>query len=165
VTATLALPPDATSPRRARRFVTDCLGSIDGAPLDVATLLVSELVTNAVLHAHTTIAVTVTPSATSVRVGVRDQSPALPAVRHYERTAPTGRGLQMVEALAAQWGVSVDDGSKTVWFELELLDDAEAGRSDAWAGRTRPRPPGTRATRPPRSSIRRSRGHPEASLR
>lgn len=164
MTSTLALPPDATSPRRARRFMTDCLGSIDGAPLEVATLLVSELVTNAVLHARTPVAVSVTPSATSVRVGVRDQSPALPAVRHYERTAPTGRGLQMVEALAARWGVSVDDGSKTVWFELELLDDG-TGRSDAWTGRTRPRAPGARTTRPPRNSGRRSRRHPEASRR
>lgn len=84
--------------------------------------------------------VTVTARNGSVWVGVQDGSPTLPALRQYERSAATGRGLQMVERLASRWGVDVDDGSKTVWFELALTGAAgtEAG-DDGSATRTRRR--------------------------
>ena len=138
--STIELPPEPTSPGAARRFVTDELARRDGAPIDVAALLVSELVTNAVLHARTPMVVTVTIRDGLVRVGVQDGSPTLPALREYDRSAATGRGLQMVERLASRWGVDVNDGSKTVWFELALADASatEAGE-DGSAGRARRR--------------------------
>jgi hypothetical protein len=64
----------------------------------------------------------------------------LPTLRRYERSAATGRGLQLVERLASRWGVDVDDGSKTVWFELALsgASGTEAGDEES-ATRTRRR--------------------------
>jgi len=140
VMSTIELPPEPTSPGAARRFVTDGLARHDGAPTEVAALLVSELVTNAVLHARTPMVVTVTANDGSVRVGVQDGSPTLPALRQYDRSASTGRGLQMVERLASRWGVDADDRSKTVWFELALVGAAgtEAG-DDGPAARARQR--------------------------
>jgi anti-sigma regulatory factor (Ser/Thr protein kinase) len=123
VMSTIELPPEPTSPGVARRFVADCLARLDGAPTDVVALLVSELVTNAVLHARTPMTVTVNVGDDAVRVEVQDGSPALPTLRQYDRRAPTGRGLQMVERLAGRWGVDAGDGSKTVWFELALVGD------------------------------------------
>ncbi|HSO96358.1 MAG TPA: ATP-binding protein [Acidimicrobiia bacterium] len=127
--ATIELPPEPASPAAARRFVTESLASSIGAPVEVATLLVSELVTNAVLHARTPMVLNVTARDGSVRVEVQDCSAALPALRYYDRTAPTGRGLQMLDVLASQWGVDTDDGYKTVWFELAVGDDGDRGPS------------------------------------
>ena len=128
--STIELPPEPTSPGAARRFVTDCVASLDRAPTEVAALLVSELVTNAVLHARTAMMVTVTTADGLVRVAVQDGSPALPTLRHYDRSASTGRGLQLVERLASRWGVDADDRSKTVWFELALGGAAGRGAGD-----------------------------------
>jgi anti-sigma regulatory factor (Ser/Thr protein kinase) len=161
--STIELPPDAASPGAARRFVTECLDRVSGAPVDVAVLLTSELVTNAVLHAGTPMVVTVTSGAGLVRVAVRDGSAALPVVRYYDRGASTGRGLQLVETLARRWGVETDGASKTVWFEVASPDEPGARVSATPAGRTRRRSTEPRGSRPPRSPRRRSRGRPELS--
>lgn len=84
-----------------------------------AVLLVSELVTNAVLHARAAPEITVRAGEGQVWIGVRDASPVTPAPKRYGIDAATGRGLQLVERIAARWGVHTDDGGKTVWFELD----------------------------------------------
>lgn len=114
------LQPVPESARAARRLVSDVLTEIGKPDLaDAATLLVSELVTNAILHARTSIEVEVEAAARGVRVGVHDRSPQQPSRRDYGRQATTGRGLEMVDLIAARHGILVhDDGSKTVWFEL-----------------------------------------------
>lgn len=93
----------------------------------MATLLVSELVANAVLHAHTTIAVRVSRDVPSgrVKVAVHDGTPRSPARKHYSPTSTTGRGLLLVERLASDWGVTPSAAGKSVWFELGL--EREAG--------------------------------------
>lgn len=116
---TTMLPPEAGSVGRARHLVADAMTAGGHQELvDVATLLVSEVVTNSVLHAGTEIRLTCRPSRAGVRVEVFDRSPLLPTVRHYDAEATTGRGLDLVSALAAGWGVDCADDGKTLWFEL-----------------------------------------------
>jgi anti-sigma regulatory factor (Ser/Thr protein kinase) len=118
--ARLALRPLPASAATARRFVDETLGGWGcDAYVDAARLLVSELVTNAVLHARTDIALVVRLLRTGVRVEVHDGSPSAPVVRHYDDEAMTGRGLALVDELARRWGVDREPGGKSVWFELD----------------------------------------------
>jgi PAS domain S-box-containing protein len=119
------LDPVPESARQARVLVGEALEEA-GQPgfEDSATLLVSELVTNAIVHARTSIEVAVVATAATVYVGVSDSSGQLPARRDYGTGATTGRGLALVELIAARHGTEThDDGSKTVWFELGAADD------------------------------------------
>lgn len=113
--------PSPESPRLARRFVGDALDDL-GAPgaSDSAVLLVSELVTNAVLHARTEVEVIVAVSDdASIRVSVVDRSTAMPSQRSFSATAGSGRGLHLVESMASRWGVASRDEGKEVWFEID----------------------------------------------
>ena len=109
----------------ARRFVSAALH--DGSPLrDVTRLLVSEAVTNAVLHSTSgdaggRITVEYELSERRLRVEVRDggaQSGPRRRVHHLESV--TGRGLELFEALSDRWGVDGGPSGRTVWFELDL---------------------------------------------
>jgi hypothetical protein len=94
--------------------------------LDDVRTVVSELATNAVLHARTAFTVSFTLGEAGVRVAVSDGSPAQPRLtRLRDRQASTGRGLHMVADLSAAWGIDPDaDGAgKTVWCELALVPD------------------------------------------
>ena len=117
----LELPADRTAPARARRFVSQALRQWghDDAAGDVA-LLVSELVTNAVLHARSAARLTVELDGLTLRVAVFDASSSRPRLRHYTPDAVTGRGLLLVDRIADRWGVTEADGGKEVWFELAL---------------------------------------------
>ncbi|MPZ72990.1 MAG: ATP-binding protein [Nitriliruptorales bacterium] len=119
----MILPPDTESPRRARRFVRDALldDQVD-TTLDVVTLLVSEVVTNAVLHARSDVTVRVRNDGRIVRVEVTDKSPAPPVQQYLSREATTGRGMVLVEALADAWGTNPGSDGKTVWFELDVAN-------------------------------------------
>ena len=117
----LQLPSAPTSVGEARRFVAAALDGLGARGVhEVAALLTSELVTNAVVHVGGTIRIRVTGGAGTVRVGVEDTSPAKPQPREAGDRAVTGRGLNLVEQLAARWGVDDVDGGggKVVWFEL-----------------------------------------------
>ena len=109
--------PDAASVSGARRFV---LSVLDVGPelADPIRLAVSELATNAVLHARSPFRVRVAHDAEGIRVAVFDESPATAAKKNYGPDAVTGRGLTIVEQLTDDWGVTPDDGGKWVWFEL-----------------------------------------------
>ena len=118
-TAESSFPNDPRSAGEARRFAQRTLASWDVPDLgDPAVLLVSEVVTNAVLHAGTDIRLSCHQRRSGVRVEVFDWSPLLPSARHYHADATTGRGLALVGALARSWGIRSDEGGKTVWFEL-----------------------------------------------
>ncbi|HEX6312859.1 MAG TPA: ATP-binding protein [Acidimicrobiia bacterium] len=126
----LTLPGSPESVPAARAFVRRALGDAATPPEGVerATLAVSELVTNAVIHTRTPVRVRVRPGSVS-RVEVEDQggplpdtpAPALPLpVVSAERLAPGGLGLALVAAIASRWGVIDTTGpGKVVWFEVE----------------------------------------------
>jgi anti-sigma regulatory factor (Ser/Thr protein kinase) len=90
----------------------------DNALLDDAALIVTELATNAVLHASSGFTVDVSSSPHAVRVAVHDASPARPERRDASPVATSGRGLGIVAALANRWDVESVDAGKTVWAEL-----------------------------------------------
>ena len=112
---------EPTSARDARRLVTSTLREWRLEHLEeAAVLLVSEVVTNAVLHARTELAVEIARDAVVVRVTVSDRSPANPRPRRPGLQAGTGRGLGLLAVMATGWGTgpSEDPWRKDVWFEL-----------------------------------------------
>jgi anti-sigma regulatory factor (Ser/Thr protein kinase) len=121
----LELEPDRQNVARARKFAvkhTASVGTDDTT--DVVELLVSELVTNAVLHAGTELTLRVCYDGRHLRVEVRDASAAKARQRHYGTGATTGRGLELVESLATDWGVETDAHGKTVWFTVRVGEPA-----------------------------------------
>lgn len=117
----LSLQAQPAAVRESRSFVRTVLGSWGFPGLsDDAALLVSELVSNGVVHARTPLTLTVSwlgrPS--RVRVSVHDDSPVLPRTRNFDVTATTGRGMQIIAALAHSSGVVASAVGKDVWFEL-----------------------------------------------
>ncbi|WP_030313497.1 ATP-binding protein [Streptomyces sp. NRRL B-3229] len=90
---------------------------------EIAELLTSELVTNALVHTDRDAVVTATVGPQALRVEVRDFVAHRPRVRIPEAGESThGRGLVLVQSLADAWGVRAHGVGKSVWFEL----DAEA---------------------------------------
>ena len=119
----LLLAPEPISVSVARRAVRELLTANDREDLsELSELLVSEVVTNALLHAGTEIDVAATVDHTGVRIVVGDGSAHLPSRRHYAATAGTGRGLMMLESLVDDWGVARREGGKTVWFHMSGAD-------------------------------------------
>ena len=122
------LPAEPGSTRQARRFVSDVLGRWSCPHLaEEAALLTSELVTNAIRYGGSRALLEAAAPDGVLRVSVRDDNPALPVVGlHPDLTAESGRGLQLVSALADDWGVeSADGGGKAVWFELRLEQSSQ----------------------------------------
>ena len=108
--------------RLARYFVAQTLRgwSLDDVVGD-AQLVVSELASNAVLHARAEVRLTLRSDGKSwVRIELRDDNPRLPALVTFSDDATSGRGLSMVDALSTSWGVDRLGGGKTVWAELAV---------------------------------------------
>jgi hypothetical protein len=127
----VTLPASGTSPRESRRFVAKQL-ELWGLSqcTDALVLLVSELVTNALLHARTDMTVSMARGANStILLEVTDGSPALPAQRRYSQFAGTGRGLNMVATMSAGWGVRVEGQGKTVWVIVSYNGHYSGGDS------------------------------------
>lgn len=117
--ATRTFPADVTSPRAARQFVGALLGDPDGDAAQVALVLTSELVTNAVVHAGTPLDVRVSLDDDHMLVAVADGDPHLPGPMAFAADAVGGRGLRLVEQLATAWGTEVQPHGKVVWFALD----------------------------------------------
>jgi anti-sigma regulatory factor (Ser/Thr protein kinase) len=116
----IVLGADTAGPRLARAEVGRALATWgDRGSREVVVLLVSELVTNAVVHARTPVTVRLEVVGRCATVEVDDASPAAPAIRVPRDNVPGGRGLQLLETLADRWGVRPREVGKTVWFELE----------------------------------------------
>jgi anti-sigma regulatory factor (Ser/Thr protein kinase) len=117
------LPADATAPRQARTVLAAAVAEwgLDDDLYEDAAMVVTELVANAVDHARTPSTLTVRLEEQGLRIGVRDgrRGPP-PRPRPVDPTAPRGRGLQMIDALATSWGVTEDVDGKTVWAVLPL---------------------------------------------
>jgi PAS domain S-box-containing protein len=135
-------PPLPSFVGTARRFVRSALTADHEHLADDAELAVSEVVTNAVVHAGTRIAVRVALAADTVRVEVEDGSPHLPRARRYADTAGTGRGLRLLADLVDRWGATSNATGKVVWFELtgEPVGDRRSGGPAVERG-TRPAVP------------------------
>lgn len=115
------LPPDASAPGSARRFIEEAIA--DPGLRQDAVLIASELVANAYLHADPPMTIAVEDldsGAGAVRISVSNQQrPSAPSVPRVEpelsASAHRGRGLQLVAQLASDWGWYVDDDRLTVW--------------------------------------------------
>ncbi|MCU1489367.1 MAG: ATPase [Acidimicrobiaceae bacterium] len=127
----------SASIREARRFATGVLAQLPTELSETASLLVSELATNALLYGPGgfEIAVEYRPEVGSVRIGVSDPGEGELRVERPEVTEEHGRGLQLLDALSDRWGVDRVPGvpGKTVWFELmaEALAGPEGSEPDA----------------------------------
>jgi anti-sigma regulatory factor (Ser/Thr protein kinase) len=120
-TARFRAGPDA--PCAARRFVASllaCRPYDNRAPTEDARLVVSELATNAVVHAGSPFTVAVRYDGETIRIDVHDWNPALPVLRDGGPFSRSGRGLHLVGALTSAWGVERSPDGKTVWAELPL---------------------------------------------
>lgn len=119
--AALELPDDVLSVGEARGVVRDLLERWGYRELiDDAELVVSELVTNAVVHAETGCAVIVNRGEGGIRIEVQDQGPGWPDPQSPGAGAEGGRGLMIVSALSTAWGIQAVDRSKRVWVELSM---------------------------------------------
>jgi hypothetical protein len=160
----LDIGPEPTEVRRARDFVRVQLAQYDEAELDVVTLLLSELLTNAILHGSVSkgdvagglsggVALDISVHLPGVRkpdpaaailVGVTDASAQLPApraprVRPEQPLEEHGLGLQIVGQLSDGWGtVSLDGGGKIVWFLVNVRVPETTAHARAQLSGTRP---------------------------
>ncbi|EDY46925.1 ATP-binding protein [Streptomyces sp. SPB074] len=142
------LPRRRTSVRRARNFAREVAGEWGHLQLaDSLALIVSELVTNAVVHARCgagrQVALTLVRGEGAVRVEVRDSGRGAPLPRGaVPFTEESGRGLAVVDAVAADRGVRDEVVGKTVWALLTLEPEASNVSASARGvlGRATPRP-------------------------
>lgn len=115
------LANSAKSVPLARSIVIDFLrrNGSDSA-VEVASLLTSELVTNAVVHGATAVGLLATLSDHRLRVEASDRSSKAPAMRQARAGDTNGRGLVVVASLATDWGYEMRPSGKSVWFELAI---------------------------------------------
>jgi anti-sigma regulatory factor (Ser/Thr protein kinase) len=141
----LDLTPTARLVRTARDMVTRSL--LDwGCPQQIgaATLVASELVNNAILHARTDLTVSIARWGDLVRLAVHDATPSRPVRRAQEPTQVNGRGMLLVSAVSQSWGVlPTNGGGKVVWAVLHAPPEAhpDHGRLRLVDNRPAHRPP------------------------
>lgn len=105
----------------ARRFVSQAIADLPGELQDSVNLMVSELATNALVHASSGFTVAIDRSDVAVTVSVTDRGDGTPAMQSPSSNEPHGRGLRIVEALSDDWGIaSSTEAGKTVWFRIAL---------------------------------------------
>jgi anti-sigma regulatory factor (Ser/Thr protein kinase) len=131
MTSTLELDPEPRSVRDARAWVVRQLTTLGRDDLvDAARLGVSELVTNAILHAHPPILLRLGGTPVHPRVEVHDGSVEPPAQRDMtdddRLLATIGRGLSIVAMYSRTWGAELLPAGKVVWFEPASEDDLSA---------------------------------------
>jgi serine/threonine-protein kinase RsbW len=121
----ITLPSHPAAAGTARRLARELASP---ATVDSVELLVSELVTNAVLHAHegNVLELKISAWEDCVRVEVRDSSSHLPQMLLPADWGVHGRGLFLVDALADRWGSEPTPTGKTVWCEVASKDQPVA---------------------------------------
>jgi anti-sigma regulatory factor (Ser/Thr protein kinase) len=118
------------APRDARHFVADTLEAWRCPSLvDDAALIVTELATNAIVHARSDVIVTLTRGERDVRISVQDSSLVAPTVTAAPHGSASGHGLTLVAAVANRWGDGSVGSGKVVWAELRCEAPAEVTRS------------------------------------
>lgn len=135
---TASFAPELDGVADVRRFVRRTLAAWDleqRAKVEPAlSTLVTELATNAVLHARTEYTVTVAFDGVTVHLRVADRSARLAAVTPHTKEATTGRGLRLVAAYADEWGVAFHDGGKTVWCVVRTAEEPRVTPAPSRAG-------------------------------
>ena len=113
-----SFPAEVTSVAAARAFAAEQLRAEQAELVETMKLIVSELATNAVLHATSTFEVAIERVRGGVRLEVTDGGDGQPQMRELGPTSTSGRGLHIVETLADAWGWSDNGVTKTVWAFL-----------------------------------------------
>lgn len=142
----LEIRPDPSEVGRARRWARSRLAGsairADESLAEALVLLVSELVTNAVVHTGRSAVLRLvlpeaapgepgqlgepgTPEETTVRLEVDDASDLAPVPRCVDDEATGGRGLALVDGLADRWGWSREGTGKRIWCELDRCAERE----------------------------------------
>ena len=133
VSLELLLPRSLEAPGLARRALRQWIGGVAGTDelADDATLVVSEAVTNAVVHGCSGPRLSAELTRGRLRIEVHDTSRDPPVVRS-PSAAPGGRGLRILAAVADAWGWSMTATGKVVWTEQRLaVPDARPAPSSA----------------------------------
>ena len=115
-------PCDPQNVAKARAFVALSLIDVGlSVVVDDARLVVSELATNAVVHARTPFGVTISRFDGVVEIAVRDGVTLAPSMSSAEEHHQNGRGLVLVEQCSKSWGVTeATTGGKSVWARFAL---------------------------------------------
>lgn len=118
--AVLELPRTNQAPRIARKWLAESFAAqLDAREQETAKLLVSELVTNAVVHGRGRIELLAALDRERLLVEVSDEGPGLTS-GHFHAVA--GHGLWIVHAEASRWGIR--EGTAHIWFELQRCQTA-----------------------------------------
>jgi len=152
-------PAVGTSALGARRFVSDALGDVPDQASESIILVASELATNAVRHAGSAFVIRIEQLPDRIHIEVEDDGGGQPVVRSPGPYDTSGRGLQIVEELADEWGVIPREGTegKIVWATIPLrtthdhLVQARHDETGRDLGRQKRTGPGSAG---PRSTVR-----------
>jgi anti-sigma regulatory factor (Ser/Thr protein kinase) len=104
----------------ARHFVRNLLSDQPRETVEAAELMTSELATNSVRHALSDFELAIHLSRDEIRVEVSDRGQGQPVPRSPTARDQSGRGLQIVQELAKDWGITHSPNGKLVWFTLPL---------------------------------------------
>lgn len=127
------LEPNLEAPRTARSLLRSFLEELGRSEwVESGELAISEVVTNAALHAHTAIQLRLEGYEDRACVEVRDFNPTLPVRRNYDREATTGRGLDLVAAITVACGVRGLPDGKVVWFCVGEDEHSDQELLAAW---------------------------------
>lgn len=114
------LPASVSTPAAARALARDAvLRGHAAVRIEDVALVVSELVTNAVLHGDGDVTLDVLVEANAVHIAVEDLDPGTPQVTETGLDGDSGRGLALVAKVAAQWGVRYGAHGKVVWADVQ----------------------------------------------
>jgi anti-sigma regulatory factor (Ser/Thr protein kinase) len=157
-------PCRAESVAAARKFAREVLHDQSGETIGAAELMISELASNCVRHAHSDFELVIDYEK-CIRVEVRDSGHGQPVLQNPTPRDISGRGLRIIETMSEDWGVIPSANGKTVWFEMNgvLSETPAVASSTERPDREAPTPrPSQR--RGANLSSRRTRRTPNGSL-
>ena len=126
--ARVVLAPRPTAPAVGRAFTAECLTEWGlGERCADATLVVSELVTNAVVHGRSEVELDLELCPDTLVVRAVDRSPIPPTAGRLDGDADSGRGVAITQALVDRFGVEDHPPGKAVWGEIDLRDSESCG--------------------------------------
>ncbi len=117
---------------QSRRFVADALAGLPEDVRGTVVLMVSELATNALVHATSDFELAIDQTPAFIRVEVSDASGESPELRSPTSREPHGRGLRIVDELSDEWGTTdaSDRPGKSIWFKVALRGAAASRGTD-----------------------------------